>query len=220
MVVLGVIPDLASSRPKGLRGQKKQGRLLLYAIPIIAVVLTAGVLALSFDRPPPVSCSSKTGTALAMDFQVALSIQVVNNIGNQTRFIVTPPVGIPGGVWATHTYDAYGTEGRYPLCTDAPASGSNYPGYNTIRVKSTSALNYTLRDFFNVWGEPLGKNATDQTLNQSLPKAGYTWQMCIGNPTNTQGLRQGNWTIESLTPGKFVTLVYFNKNSSYQGCIS
>ncbi len=221
MLVPRVILGLAGSRPRGKRSdKKKQGRLLLYAIPIIAVVLTAGVLALTYTRPGPVLCSDRAATTLPMDFQVALSIQVVNNFGNQTRFIVTPAIGIPGGIWATSIYNAYGTNGRYPLCSDAPVPGTNYPGYNTIRVRSTSALNYTLRDFFNVWGQPLGKNPTDQTLSSYvLPKAGYTWEMCIGNPTTPSNLVLGNWTYEPLVSGRFITLVYFNQNSSYPGCI-
>jgi hypothetical protein len=200
---------------------RKKGRLLAYVIPIIAVVLTAGVLALSYARPPQVLCSDAASNTPAMDFPVALSIQIVNNVGNQTRFIVTPAVGIPGATWATRAYNAYGTNGRYPLCTDAPAPGSNYPGYNTIHVRSTKALNFTLRDYFNVWGQPLGKNATEQTLSSAyvLSKPGYTWEMCIGNPTSTTSLVLGNWTYELLVPGRFITLVYFNQNSSYPGCI-
>jgi len=155
-----------------------------------------------------------------MDFSVALSIQVANSVGNQTRFIVTPAIGIPGGFWANTTFNAYGTNGRYPLCSDAPVPNTNYPGYNTIRVRSTAALNYTLRDFFNVWGQPLGRNPTDLTLSTYvLSRAGYTWQMCIGNPTTPGNLVLGNWTYEPLVSGKFITLVYFNQNSSYPGCI-
>jgi len=211
---------LASAKQREKRGGRKQGRLVLYAIPIIASVLTAGVLALSLTRPPPVLCSDAPSKATAMDFSVALSIQVVNSFGNQTRFIVTPAVGIPGGVWATSVYNAYGTNGRYPLCSDATGPGASYPGYSTIRVLSTVALNYTLRDFFTVWGQPLGKNATDVTLSSYvLPRAGYKWEMCIGNPTNTGSLVLGNWTYERLVRGKFITLVYFNQNSSYPGCI-
>jgi hypothetical protein len=217
----GVIQVLVGSRRQGLPGKKKEGRLLVYVIPIIAVALTASVLALSYTRPPQVLCSDAASTTPAMDFTVALSIQVVNNVGNQTRFIATPAVGIPGGSWANSTYNTYGTNGRYPLCTDAPATGTNYPGYNTIHVRSTKPLNFALRDYFNVWGQPLGKSATDQTLSSTyvLSKAGYTWEMCIGNPTNPSSLVLGNWTYEPLVPGRFITLVYFNHNSSYPGCI-
>lgn len=196
--------------------------MLLYAIPIIAVVMTAGVLALSFNRPGPVLCGDAASKTPAMDFSVALSIQVVNNIGNETRFVYSQTgIGIPSGIWAVSTYNAYGTNGRYPLCSDGPAPGSNYPGYSTIRVRSTSVLNYTLRDYFNVWGQPLGKNATDTTLDAGYirPKAGYVWQMCIGNPRSPSSLVLGNWTYEPFVPGRFITLVYFNQNSSYPGCI-
>lgn len=212
---------MADSRPRGKRGTGKRGRLFLYAVPIIAVVFTAGVLALSLSRPPPVLCSDAAQKTPAMDFSVALSIQVANSAGNQTRFIVTPAIGIPGGIWANSTYNAYGTNGRYPLCSDAPIPGTNYPGYNTIHVRSTMPLNYTLRDFFNVWGQPLGKNATDRTLSSDVVRstAGYVWQMCIGNPTTPGNLVLGNWTYEPLVSGKFITLVYFNTNSSYPGCI-
>jgi hypothetical protein len=158
-----------------------------------------------------------------MDFTVDLSIQIVNNQGNATRFIVTPinGIGIPGGVWVNRTLDSYGTKGRSPVCSDAPAAGVQYPGFNRIHVRSTSVLNYTLRDFFNVWGQPLGKNGNDTTFDSAYiqKRPGYVWEMCIGNPTNTPGLRLGSWIYEQLTPGKFITIVYYNQNSSYPGCI-
>ena len=209
------------SSKRRLRGSKKQGRLLLYAVPIIAVVMTAGVLGLSYLRPPQIMCSDKATGSLKMDFGVALSIQIVNNEGNQTRLIVPPEVGVPSGYWANHTLAGYGTNGISPICSDTPAPGAQYQGYSSIRVRSTQIMNYTLRDFFNIWGQPLGRNATDATLTNGIVNArpNYTWEMCIGNPTNTSNLTLGNWNVEVLTPNKFITLVYFNHQSSYPGCI-
>ena len=82
-------------------------------------------------------------------------------------------------------------------------------------------MNYTRRDFFNVWGQPLGRNGTDATLTNGFVQVrpGYVWEMCIGNPTNTSSLTLGNWEMESLVGGKFITLVYYNSQSSYPGCI-
>jgi hypothetical protein len=214
---------MTSSSSRGSRGNRKQGRLVLYSIPIIAIVLTAGVFGLSFFRPPPIMCSDKASSPLAMDFNVALSIQVVNLEGNQSRFLVPPAIGIPGlnAAWANHTLDGYGTNGISPLCLDGQSGGPQYAGYSAIRVRSTSVMNYTLRDFFNIWGQPLGRNSTDATLTNGFvqARAGYVWEMCIGNPTNPSNLTLGNWEVERLTAGKFITLVYYNSQSSYPGCI-
>lgn len=214
---------MASSRSRGSKGNKKQGRLLLYSIPIIAVVLTAGVFGLSFFRPPPIMCSDKPSSPLAMDFYVALSIQVVNTVGNQSRFIIPPSIGIPvtGAMWANRTLDKYGTDGISPLCLDTQPGATQYRGYSSIHVRSIIAMNYTLRDFFNVWGQPLGRNGTDATLTNGIVQVGpnRVWEMCIGNPTNTSSLRLGDWLGEKMVAGKFITLVYYNNQSSYPGCI-
>jgi len=158
-----------------------------------------------------------------MDFNVKLSVQVVNIAGNQTRFIVAQAIGVPvpSAVWANHTLDGYGTNGLSPLCLDAQSGSVQYPGYSSIHVRSNAVMNYTLRDFFNLWGQPLGRNSTDATLTNGYVQVrpGYVWEMCIGNPTNTSGLTLGNWQVERLVAGKFITLVYYNNNSSYPGCI-
>lgn len=211
---------MAGSKPRASRRGNRRSRLVFYAVPIIAVVFTAGVLGLSYLRPPPIMCSNSSSGTLAMDFTVALSIQVVNLGGNQTRFVVPPSVGIPGGSWANKTLVGYGTNDISPLCMDTPAAGAQYAGFSSIRVRSTAVLNYTLRDFFNVWGEPLGRNNTDLTLSSVVQaRQGYVWQMCIGNPTAPNNLRIGNWLFEPLVTGKFITLVYYNQNSQYPGCI-
>lgn len=214
---------MVSSRSRGSSGNEKQGRLLLYSIPIIAVVLTAGVFGLSFFRPQPVMCSDNSSSPLAMDFYVAISIQVVNTVGNQSRFIIPPSIGVPvtNAMWANHTLDRYGTNGISPLCLDTPSGSTQYRGYSSIRVRSTVVMNFTLRDFFNVWGQPLGKNSTDATLTNGIVQAGPNriWEMCIGNPTNTSSLRLGNWEVQRMYAGEFITLVYYNSQSPYPGCI-
>lgn len=203
------------SRSKA-RSPHKTSRILVYGVPLIAVILVGAVFALNLSRSPLQACNSPAAQTPAMDFNVSLSIQVQNFQGNESKFILSPGVGIPGGIWASHALDKYGTDGRSPVCTDRPNTSGTYRGYDVIHVRSTVNRNYTLGDYFAVWGQPIGPNAT---LNQNyvLQEKGYQWQICIGNPTDTTNIKPGHWGNETLVSGKFITLMYFPMNGN--GCL-
>lgn len=197
---------------------KRNGRFYLL-IPIVAVVLVSTTFALSYFHST-VLCSTPPSRPATMDFQDPLTIKFVNKYGNASVFIVPRnTIGVAGGVWETHAYDSYGTDGRYPLCMDGPGqNGGTYKGYTPIVVRSNTEWNYTLRDLFNVWGQPLGEN---QTLTSSYipPIAHYVWNICrttISDPSG--GQRPGNWTYEPLVPGKWLILTYYPTNTNYAPC--
>jgi len=203
------------SRPKA-HAPKKRNRVLVFGVPLVAVILVGTVFALNLNRPPLELCSASATQTTALDFTVSLSVQVQNKQGTQSRFIIPPGVGIPGTIWVSHQLDQYGTDGRSPLCTDRPDSSGTYQGYNVIHVRSTAKLNFTLGDFFAVWGQPIGPNANFNSA-YVLQEPGFQWQMCIGDPQDTINIKPGNWGNETMVPDKFITMMYFP--SSGNGCL-
>ena len=198
------------------RKARRKGRSpLLYAIPLIAIAGTMGIYVFASSMHAPTCGTStllKATDHVLMDFTVQLSIQVENRNGTQERFIVPPGIGIPGCHWQVHTYDSYGVEGDYPLYTDPPQTSGSYGGYTYIYVRSSVVHNFTLGDFFAVWGEPLGPA---NTLNFVSQANGFFWAMCVG-PQQTS-LRPGHWGNESLVAGMPIILLYTSPSGS-GGC--
>lgn len=135
-----------------------------------------------------------------MDFSLGVSIQYLYN--GQVQFLAPqqPGVGVLGGFWGSHLYDGYGLSGRYPIYAYAPAAGARF---FIIYVRSSTVHQYTLGDFFSVWGQPLGRNNTLQ-----IPAAnGDYWAMWVGAPPSIQ---PGLWASQVLESNKNITLIYSN----------
>lgn len=186
------------------QGQRKKSRNLYYIVPVAAVILTLAVYFLAI-APPGQSQS------VAMNYNVQISIQYGSLAQNGSRvfqFVIPSGVGEPGLAWNVHTFDRYGVGGYYPLYIDPP-SGSQYPGYTLIHVVSTVYHNYTLGDFFAVWGMTLGVNST---INKPAAN-GWSWSMCVGPQKGS--LRPGHWGNETLINYNTITLLYDNTG----GCL-
>ncbi len=180
---------------------RKAGRFY-YAIPIIAVLIIATAFVVAYVLPPP--------SDVAVSYDVALEIQVAYN-RTSSQLVAPPVVGVRGGYWYSHLYDLYGADGRYPLYTDATPDGALF---SVIHVRSRVVQNYTLGDFFDVWGQPLGPS---QTLDRyPADNVSTFWQMCVGF-VGSQPTGLGNWRSELLAPNKFIVLVYYFAGGS--GCL-
>lgn len=173
------------------RTPERRSRRWLYAGIILAVVLVAGVYVLVAAPPPPPARP-------VVDFVFALSIQYHTQGG--FRFLIPPAIGVPGGIWASHQYDSYGLNSRYPVYTEGPPNP--YPGYSIIHVRTTAAHPFTLGDFFAVYGQTLGRN---DTLGITAVPNGSFWDMCVGSPP---AIRAGYWAAEVLADRQNITLVY------------
>jgi len=95
-----------------------------------------------------------------MDYTLNISIQlsVLNSAPNTGAVVTTifpQHVGIAGGIWRSDQYNNYGLDGKYPVFAEAPKGWNNTWQYYLIHIRSRVAWNYTLLDFFNVWGQPL-----------------------------------------------------------------
>jgi hypothetical protein len=204
--------------------ESRRSRYVLYAIPLIVIILSA-VVYVVLTLPAPTASS-------AMDFTFSLVIQESNNNGSSIAGIVPAnAIGEAGGYWRTSQFNAYGVDvGHYPIYMDRPCAISNATACLasggcqaangtivppcTIHVKSTRVINYTLGDFFDVWGYPVGANNTLGVLS----KNNFVWQLCIG--ANAANAKYSNlWRAQPLLADEAITLFYVNpSNSNTPGC--
>jgi hypothetical protein len=186
------------ARFQGKNPQKS--RSYLFLIPIIALASAAGVIALAFYNPPQASP--------VQNYVFQMTIQVTNANGSGLHFIIpTQAVGEAGGVWTTHQYDNESVDsGHYPIYMDGPPNP--YPGYSLVHVKSKVNRQYTLGDFFAVWGKSLGQNDTI-----SVKASGnFLWELCTGTSAGTAKY-DPLWGATPLVPGLAVTLFYYDRTS-------
>ena len=177
-------------------------RLFYIAALVLALVLSVGAYFVASE--PAQSCQNTTPI---MNYSVQISIQVAgtNSTGGRgVQFVVPKGAGEAGLMWNSHIYDAYGLECKYPVYMDPPVQGQPYPGYSQIHVVSSIYHNYTLADFFDVWGFPIGQN---NTINVT-PSNGNQWSMCVGPSRGSQ--RPGLWGQEPLINYNPITLIYDN----------
>lgn len=186
--------------------KRSRRRLVLYSVPFLALALLFGIYYIATVSPSP-----------AEDFTIPIAIQLVQlYYGSAYLSNVLPKyVGASGGLWYTHQYDSYGLNGHYPVFAQEAPSGSL--NYSIIHVRSRVIWNYTLQDFFNVWGEPIGiKNTLGYTTppaasqNSTTVRYGsdWYWDMCVRY--NGGGWVGGLWGNQTLVPGLQIVLRYSN----------
>jgi hypothetical protein len=112
-------------------------------------------------------------------------------------------VGVPGGFFASTRYSSDGVNGYYPLFTKDYSSGKIYTVSKVHR-------NYTLGDFFEVWGEPLGPFDTlgwHANLTSPVP---FAWSMCLLDPFphNTNPYAVDEWGSHVLRDNETITLIF------------
>jgi hypothetical protein len=171
-------------------------RRLLLAVPVLAVVIVGVFMYVSLSDPSP-----------AVNFRTMLIINVQLKNLNSSRIFPKPNIGLPGGIMSTTKYLSDGVGGRYPLYT-VDASG-------VIYVRSTVTRDYTLGDFFQVWGEPLGTNNTlNLPYHNGTDTCGathcfpYYWTMCLQAPSSTIYVPNEEWGNHVLTSQEIIFLAY------------
>ncbi len=145
----------------------------------------------------------------------SLSVKLLINLWNryanasqQVKFL--SDIGAPGGIFATTRYSSDGVNGFYPVW------GRHYG--NTVFVDSRVYRNYTLGDFFEVWGEPLGplntlgahENASSYHGNITETTYLFIWSMCLQNPHSPGGpvYSVNEWGSHVLRDNETITLTY------------
>lgn len=166
---------------------------------MIAVLLIAVVVYVNY-----------TSTQEVMKIQVELDIRLeyLNSTGGPTtvRVAFSSNIGFPGGYLATQRYLHDGINGVYPVHSGS-ASGIIYVDSKVVR-------SYTLGDFFEVWGQPLGPANTlgyKENFTQSPAPYGqrdYFWDMCIVLPGQSSPIPDFEWGRHALTNMEIVILIY------------
>lgn len=170
---------------------------MAYAIPLIALAGAGFVFVLTVlptaSSPP------------AMDFTFKLLIQVANKNSTSVRAIAPGhTIGEAGGFWASTQYNNDSVDSsHYPIYMDDPAIACT--PVCLIHVKSKIVHSFTLGDFFNVWGQPLGENNTI-----GVPRNGsFAWEMCLG-PTPSTASISNAWGSLGLQSNLDITLFFFD----------
>lgn len=190
-------------RRRSNESKRRRQRLFLYSIPLIALALLLGVYYVATASPQP-----------REDFTIPFAIQITQLSGGSGYLSNALPVGVgvSGLIWDSHQYDSEGLNGHYPLF------GQEAPGGNTsyalIHVRSTVNRVYTLQDFFNVWGQPLGPNNTfglttpPPSSQNSLYGSDWYWDMCVQFAGGR--IVKGLWGNQTLVPSEGIVLKYSN----------
>ena len=116
--------------------------------------------------------------------------------------VIANNVGAPGGILLSNRYASDGISGYYPLST------RDYSG--VIHVDSTLHRDYTLGDFFEVWGEPLGPLDTLGYHANVTARVPYTWSMCVADPFPNNGAPYAvdQWGSHVLRNNETITLIF------------
>jgi hypothetical protein len=133
--------------------------------------------------------------------------------GNSTSFSrlgISRDVGVPGGVFGTSRYLSDGINGYYPVWARHYST--------TIWVDSRVQRNYTLGDFFEVWGAPLGpldtlgyhENVTSFRGTVTSTTYLFFWSMCVIDPhaASSSVHAVDDWGNHVLRNNETITLTY------------
>ncbi len=138
---------------------------------------------------------------VAMSISVGLSIQFVARDLSSSKITPAANIGRSGGPpMATTRYLKDGIGGNYPIYT--------VDNTGVIYVQSQVARQYTLGDFFEVWGNSLGPtNTLGRPANfTSTGVTDYYWSMCLkGTQASIPTI---DWGGHVLTNGEVIGLVY------------
>jgi len=128
---------------------RRRRRLIFYGLIVTCIILVSTVAGLFI---------SENTVRLHIQPQLSILIQGAPST-------VPSGIGINQSLWQAHSLDHYGVAGHSPLTT-SDTSG-------TIHVDSNTVRNFTLQEFFQVWGETVDNY---QVVGNQVPQA---YSSCI-----------------------------------------
>ena len=153
---------------------------------LLIIVIVGGLLYFAFGP--------QGETKLVLDWRLRLTIHDSSTASNNT---IPAYIGVEGGIWNSHTLDAFGLPGYAPISTRDTTG--------TIYIQSTVARIYTFGDFFNIWG---------QVYNASCVGLGSSGLYCAGREDDSHIKYVDSDGNNLWSPGE--TVVYdSNMNSLY-----
>ena len=174
-----------------------QRRLVLFAIPAVALLIIAVAVYANYEAGR---------VAYQAQFDLVIEKRSFDANGQPVTTTVSPAphIGEPGGYMYTQQYIADGVGGNYPLHT-VDTSGVVYIDSKVVR-------DYTLGDFFAVWGEPLGVNNTlgFKANYSSTLRSPYVWSMCIRTSSGGTAvdIPEPAWGAHVIRDKEVIDLVY------------
>ncbi|TMI08338.1 hypothetical protein E6H34_05810 [Candidatus Bathyarchaeota archaeon] len=117
-----------------------RAKLKFWGIILIAMAVTGG--ALYFYYSYTLSLGPQPYQAI---FRLNITLANPDNTSQVKGVYIPSGVGVFPSLWIDHRLDKYGVDGRAPLYT-LDSSG-------IVRIQSNAYLNYTLGDFFTIWGQ-------------------------------------------------------------------
>ncbi len=183
---------------------------MVLAIPLAAIIIVGALFYVTYSSQ----------TQAAMHIHPRLVIQIIGANSNRSNFqsqfiLAKDNIGAPGGIMYTTKYLGDGVNGFYPLHTQFPSClNVTRVMMCTIHVESKVVRAYTLGDFFDVWGYPLGRentlgyqaNDTIYTVHPPQPYPFY-WDMCVREP-GVRTLPNDEWGAHVLKDGEVIFLVF------------
>lgn len=125
----------------------KKIKLIIIAGAIIAVAIWAGIVSVKPSDDP-----KSMSTQIVMHIHPRLYIEM-----NGQTYMVPQNVGIDPSMWKDHSLDQYGMMGMAPLHT--------HTNDGIIHVESNVKRDYTLGEFFDIWGIDLKGKTVNATSN-------------------------------------------------------
>jgi hypothetical protein len=188
------------------KSKKSSSRKILLAAPVIAVVIVGLTLYGAYSTPK----------GAVINFHSYFEIGLVNNAGTVRYVLPNQQIGVPGGFMSTTKYLGDGLNGNYPLYSSPyQCANSTVSTICAISVYSKVTRQYTLGDFFDVWGVPLSPSVTLTTAYSS--NSTYSWTMCTSSlssasSSNNAWAPSSDWGNHVLAQNEVVFLAFSNLN--------
>ncbi len=142
--------------------------LTIVGIMFVASIVINAYIGFGPPSSPAPSSVIKMNSQLnttANPFAMRISFHLTITADNKP-VIIPSQIGIEPPLWQNHTLDRYGSPGMHMpgmiMTSMAPIYTNDNSGL--IKIGSTVVKNYTLGDFFNIWG----LNLNDKTINTTV----------------------------------------------------
>ena len=158
--------------------------LLIVFVMVIASIIINAYIGFGPTSPSPLPSLDNTNiisNTKANPFAMRISFNLNITINNRS-LTVPSQIGIEQPLWQNHTLDKYGSAGLsmqgHVISGMAPIYTNDDSG--VVKVSSNIIRNYTLGDFFNIWGFDLKGKKVDAIIN-GKPVSDYKDYVLMNN---------------------------------------
>jgi hypothetical protein len=143
--------------------------ITIVVVMVVASILINAYIGFGPTSPPLPISNNKPTSNTKVDPFVMRGAFYLNITINNRPFIIPSQIGIEEPLWHNHTLDKYGSVARtsnqgMTMAGMAPLYTNDNSGL--VKIGSTIIRNYTLEDFFNIWG--FNFNFKDKIVNATI----------------------------------------------------